>query len=869
MSTTRRGYDGRSLDLTFSWVTKKHGEEWECWRILMEEWIATQHQGTDAKRHALVLFIERYLIAHAPYATDIAQFFSGYNGHCCSSNEFVEILSTTISSPNELSRLPNQVTDFLDWVIAAHFSEPDDSGKEIPMFTNPFSKIKAQTRRTETVRNPLPYRYIKELRHILCPDPATGNFNNWVWAQNQTGNSSQRRGDWFEVAASQIDKADPDCVWRNIQVIRNVNGVDQVVTIHQMWSPVAAMVLFIKLYLPLRTYQVRMLDSGEADTWRYESGDWLLNAKHKFAMGSEKRPFKKGVFDRNIDTTLGVISTGLYINTNKTADQNKAEQERGYTIPWQHETVLRWMEKLRNWQEKYNPITGPCDCTSLLKKHTAHIKSKRALQSMGEICFLFRDASASGDDKTKPYQDPTLLRLWHKLLYQLENNVAAQGVTLSNGQRLRFVEEYPEGKPLYYQTKTLFPMHSLRVSLITCYALEGTVPIPVISKLLAGHSRLLMTLYYTKITPSVMAERMRQSENLIEQNETESLRSFLSDAKLRQIKCKTAYNDEASIESALVNCNPVGWEHRDKGICLVGGNTVKSNELSTLGGCWNGGELLRDAKTPRARVYDAVPNGPENCVRCRWFITDASYLQALNAHHNYVSYRATEAANFAAEIEAKLDKLQDEKYFAQEDCVPFTKQTELQELERRYEKQLVEADNYAKDLIATFSLIFRIMNIENGRVDGDTVDKLVAVGKSDDINIAIKYMETDSELLQLSLLCDDAEFYPDLGDEVRKSSAIYKRSQVLNRILMKKGFEPYFLQMDDQQQLIAANAMMRQMAKQAQPMDRIEGYRQVANYLDTEGYLLDNGLLQSGVSALTGNSKEAVLKLNQIIASTA
>ncbi|MBF4401728.1 VPA1269 family protein, partial [Vibrio anguillarum] len=117
--------------------------------------------------------------------------------------------------------------------------------------------------------------------------------------------------------------------------------------LHQLWSPVKTMVIFMKLHLPLRTYQVRMLDSGEADTWRYEQGQWVLNTKHDFALGSEKRPFGKGIFRRIHDTMTGLYSTGLYINTNKTADQNKDELERGYIIPWQNEEVLYWLEKLR------------------------------------------------------------------------------------------------------------------------------------------------------------------------------------------------------------------------------------------------------------------------------------------------------------------------------------------------------------------------------------------------------------------------------------------------------------------------------------------------------------------------------------------
>jgi hypothetical protein len=52
-----------------------------------------------------------------------------------------------------------------------------------------------------------------------------------------------------------------------------------------------------------------------------------------------------------------------------------------------------------------------------------------------------------------------------------------------------------------------------------------------------------------------------------------------------------------------------------------------------------------------------------------------------------------------------------------------------------------------------------------------------------------------------------------LQDELRKTPAIEKRSRQLSRALMKKGFEPIFMEMDEKQQLIAGNAMLRQMAK--------------------------------------------------------
>lgn len=866
--TKGKKHDGRTSDLTFKWMLTTLGREWERWQELAAEWMATQNAGVNSKLSALSCFFDSYLREYAPYTTDVGLFFKGYNGHICSSDDF---FSTSLKHMNHqsASEFVNQCCNFIDYIIEHHLSEEDDSGNLTPLVQNPLSKIKRQNLHTETVRNPLPYKYIQDLRHILCPLPNKAeltvieqnlpqgkvllpsyhylHFKDWTWAQKQSGQGKVGRGgDWFEVEPELIDKADPDCVWRTKEVTR----YDKRITLHQIWSPVKSMTIFMKLHLPLRTYQVRMLDSGEADTWRYEKGQWKLNDKHDFALGSEKRPFGKGVFRRIHDTMTGQYSTGLYINTNKTADQNKDELERGYIIPWQNEEVLYWLEKLRNWQEKYNPIEKPTDCTTLLAKHIGKKKSQTQLESMGEIAFLFRDASAKGDDKHKPIFWGAS-SFWYQLLLTLENQLAEQGNVLDNGERLKLVVDYPEGTPEKSKVVTNHPLHSLRVSLITAYTMDTQLPLPVISKLLAGHSRILMTIYYNKITPSVMAEKMSEAEGELEGKAKQSVRNFLKDASLAQIQCKMVYHKEDSIQAALVNRNPIGWEERSSGLCLVGGNTVKSDEISTLGGCWNGGELIKDASSAANRVYNSVPHGPENCIRCRWFITEAYYLKPLNAQFNQLSYKAHQAANLSVEIEGELEALKDEQFFCEEQGTPFTKHDEMQVLQRRYEKQQVEADEYAKDWIACFELINKIIRVEENRNNDDTKDKLIAVGTERDISHALKFIETESELLHLSLLCDDAEFYPDLQDELRKTPAIEKRSRQLSRVMMKKGFEPIFMEMDDKQQLIAANAMLRQMAKIADPDDKMEGYRKVANYIEAGEYLSDNKLFSAGMNALS------------------
>lgn len=867
MAKTR---DGRTSDLTFSWMLTTLGAEWQQWHELAAEWMARQTTAVDQKQKALSRFFESYLAEYAPYAIgDVSLFFKGYKGHLCSSEELEALLRKTINTPYLIASGVNLPCSFIDFVIEKVFSEEDDNGDLVPLVENPLSKIKRQNSQTETVRNPLPYRYIQDLRQILCPLPDKTelnvieknlkddehllpayhyrHFKHWTWAQQATG-QGRVGGDWFEIDPEVIDKSDPDCVWRTQSTTRN----DKEVTIHQIWSPVKAMVIFIKLHLPLRTYQVRMLDSGEADTWRYEQGQWVLNTKHDFALGSEKRPFGKGIFRHIHDSMTGLHSTGLYINTNKTADQNKDELERGYIIPWQHEEVLYWLEKLRNWQEKYNPINKPTDCTTLLKKHTSAKKSDKQLVSMGEIAFLFRDASAKGEDKHRPIAgDMKIAPFWYQLLLTLENQLAEQGNTLDNSERLKLVGDYPEGTQESHKVATLFPLHSLRVSLITAYTMDTQLPLPVISKLLAGHTRLLMTIYYNKITPSVMAEKMDEAHDALDAKSKQSVRNFLKDASMEQIQCKMVYHSDDSIQAALVNRNPIGWEERSCGLCLVGGNTVKSDEVSTIGGCWNGGELIKDATAAVNRAYASVPHGPENCIRCRWFITEARYLPAFNAHFNQLSYKAHQAANLSVEIEGELEALKDEQFFCEEQSKPFIKHDELQALQRRYEKQQVEADEYAKDWMACFELINKIIRVEEARNEDDTKDKLIAVGSEQDISHALKFVETDSELLHLSLICDDAEFYPDLQDELRKTPAIEKRSRQLSRVLMKKGFEPIFMEMDDKQQLIAANAMLRQMAKIADPDDKLEGYRKVASYIEAGEYLTDNKLFSEGIHALT------------------
>ena len=846
---------GYSTDLKLGWVTSDLGSNWLQWQQYAAEWLTRKDTGLSARLEAIRKFL-LYLNAKAPYAADVATMFKGHpSGHKVSNEELDAFMVSSGATANKYKYI-SFIVDLCDYILKHHLSAEDDHGVERPLFPNPFEKIKANKSNTETVHSPLPYRYIQQVRHILCPYPTDdpGNitpwvgfhFRDWQWAIDhlQSGNQA-----WMEVPPEVIDPDDPDCVARTRLVQRKIGKLFKSVTIHEIWSPVLAMFLFTKLHLPLRSYQVRFLDSGEGDTWRYESGHWVENTKHRFKYGTPKRPYQKGVFRRIYDSMTESFATGLYISTNKTADQNKDEIQRGYTIPWQHEELLYWLEKLRNWQEKYNPLDRLVKGTELQTKHVGSTKSKKQLAEMGEFAFLFRDRNSALPITQSSDKNP-----WYRLLSKLEEDVFQSGLRLKDRDRLRFVKDYGDDYKWQKseQKATEYPLHSLRVSLITCYTMDTDLPLPVISKLLAGHTRLLMTIYYNKITPSVMADKMKEAHAVLSERGEGSLRNFLADAEMRQISLRAAFHNDQhkSVESVLANRNPIGWEERATGLCLVGGNTVRSDEQSTVGGCWNGGPIVRDSESAHSRVYGPVPHGPENCPRCRWHITDATYLPALNSAFNQVSFKAHQAAELSVELEGQLEALKDELFIAEEAGAVFLKHNELQAIERRYEKQRVEADEYAKDYIAIFNLINRVIQIENGREEDDDGQKLIAVGSGEDLKYSMKFVETDSELLHLALLCEDAEFHPDLRDDLRKTPAIAKRTNALSRMMARSGYKPVFLEMDEQTQLIAGNALMRKMAKIAAPEDRLEGYRIAANYIEAQEFLKDDRLLKSGFDAV-------------------
>ena len=116
-----------------------------------------------------------------------------------------------------------------------------------------------------------------------------------------------------------------------------------------------------------------------------------------------------------------------------------------------------------------------------------------------------------------------------------------------------------------------------------------------------------------------------------------------------------------------------------------------------------------------------------------------------------------------------MEALKDKQFEAASSGQFFDEKDQLAKLQRRYETEITEADEFVKDWIATFNLISRIMDIEKQRTESNDQNQLIAVGDQDSVRYSLQFTETPSELLHLSLLCEDAEIYFDLKDSLIKS----------------------------------------------------------------------------------------------------
>lgn len=829
----------RSDDLQLRWVTREY-PHLESWRALAEEWVSEQKNVAHAFR-ALTAFFDRYLVGHQlpPEPADLLN-KSGLT--------LPDFYKTCLPQSSGSITVNNVLHAFMEWVLLRICSEPDDYGEPVvqwQLFLNPIPELSVTgiPTKNQSPKPTLPYGYIVQLRKLL----ASGlHFSDWKWAQNALG--ARRKADdgeiipdaasdWFEVTWAQIDKNDPDCVWRERR------GVDlKTPLVLEMWSPVRWVALLHKLQTPPRGFQVRMLDSGEGDTWRYIKGQWVLN-EGPLKRGNQRQPVANGVFRRLEDSINNAVYSSLYYNTNKTKDAKLSGTEKGFEVPWPdipsspiEDQPYYWLEKLRDWQEKYNPVKQLTSWQELPKVTFGTEKSEESRAAFADNYFLFRTAEGkTALERRCPLVTNIVENSWERLLFAFEETLAANGETHADGSPIILFDRTGVGK----NKKTgrpIYTIHGLRVSLITSLAMDGGMDIQTLMKLV-GHSSLVMTLYYVKPGFKHMKDAIIGATQRISEKAAASIVAFLANAKSDDLLNAAIFNAAQDvfnvIEENPASRNPAGWMIMMDGVCLAGGNTSHFGPGETVRGCHNGGP-----KTSTKAGHRPVPGGVRNCVRCRWFATRPEFIDALRARLNNISYYLQEVSKESADLEAALEALKVQKYESEIDGIPFARMTELKSTERMYETSIEKTLNLGMDWSACNKLIARCIAQSLQNQTGAMA--LIPVGDAMEVIAILE--ETDSKLLHISGVCQDVEVYPDLNP----GEAVRELGQMLDAKLESENMKPFFYRLSKPEQLKYANMMMRRLSDLVDPNPLI-GLRKVCSIIEGDESLRD--LINGDVAA--------------------
>lgn len=751
----------RKSDVNFLWATAED-PTLDHWRRYLVEWLTER----PVKSQALKLgeFFLNYMLANPSVTRNPEEFCRRTYAPAVPYRDWLEARH---QNQRALFDTNNLGAEFMEWLLDTHLSTPDDLGRPVrsPDHWNPVTRLRRKAQPIHTHREAIPTRYINEMIRILTE-------RDFAWPKS--------------LPSEWLTRFDPDARrWEKI------------------WSPVRASALLLKLHLPLRTFQIRMLDSGEADSERYVDGHWVENAG-PLAPG-RRVVVRRGFLRKFTDRLTGRVYIGFFVNTNKTQDRGKDEEDKGYEIPWQQGDAIKVTTNLLRWQERYNPIAGPHRWADLHDSSIVRAGRGGGLADRGEACFLFRDPC--GTYHNEPLTDSRLRPFWIALMNELERRVAARGEVLADGSPILFIDKRRpnSGEPL----RAAYDLHTLRVSLITALATEGGVPIPILSRCIAGHASILMTLYYIKLGAPQITEKLAEAQKKIGLEEQRNFVRFLKSAEHKTLASLVASNDASGV-AALHQNTPGSWVVGDKGICPVGGAM-----------CSQGGPKL--TSNPQLSDHAPTPGGSRNCVRCRFFVTGPAFLGGLVAHFNAVGVQLVAAAERFRAKEAAIRRLEDEVSATEDQGRSSSLVANLHAAHDHHERDMLDVDELAHNLHAVYRLTERcraIITMAKSHPSDGKLD-LVLVGERADLEAAIA-MTTDFELM--NSVCQAARVYP--GDDI--TLANLRRARILDAMLARNGCRPVFSALSEDEALAVGNEFVNLLIKRlghADAIGLVEGRR--------------------------------------------
>ena len=338
--------------------------------------------------------------------------------------------------------------------------------------------------------------------------------------------------------------------------------------------------------------------------------------------------------------------------------------------------------------------------------------------------------------------------------------------------------------------------HGLRVAGLTSLA-EAGVPIEVISKIIAGHSSILMTIYYLKYSNRHITEILSKAKKDLENNAKENLKRWLKDATFEEaIKYLVANQEEGVLNLMQSRSHMATWGGSSLGICPYSATR-----------CEDDGPLIKKATKSRQAKYEPVVGGKGNCVRCRHLVTGLPWLIELWLHGNKILENVTRLTLEIDTLKNKQATLKEEQYTyikkKQAHLCPVEIVDEIKSYNTIIDTKSDELDREIMNAHATYNLLEATKEITSQSDDKEKFTKgnellHVEVDYGDEIG----FNETTPFHIK-DMLVQASRIYPELAD----TRVELERNHFVDQILLNNGATPIsFSPLSDEEKAMATDA---------------------------------------------------------------
>lgn len=771
-----RGYKTHTQIITkspFDFVPEKY----HVWRDFADDF-CSKGTGLKFKQQIIISFLKGYIIEKQQPANPI-DFFKD-NHKAPKIDGWLESLAKSSKNKTAVKYINEFTTEVFNTLCCLTC---DTTGEitNLQGFRNHFINrnveiINEKNKLSETDKPPLPLLYVNAVADWIAPSTAN-SFKELTDIQKLFSM------DWYEVDRNKIDINDEDCVYRKTD-----SG-------YEMWSPVRAMANLILFKMPLRGQQILWLDSGEADTLAPKFIDgkvsWVENTN---ALKDSIHAKGEQGFLRSYQGKDEIL-TGAYITTNKTG-----LKDGGFEIDWIPDELIPWIIRLREWQEKYNPLSKVYSWAEIKMPDGVKVDQK-ILKKRGCQCFLFRDPY--GKTKLEKASPMYTSRAFGSVLPGLLAQIQTEECPLAQ------IIDPTKSMSVFNYTSEFTP-HSLRVSHITALVLDYELPIPVVAKLV-GHAQIVMTIYYVKITNYDIRKEMKERESEALKKGSERIQALLMEREYEQAS-KELLSIDKDILNQLVNSKwpTAALIFKDFGICPYSSSK-----------CLKGG---KDSKPVKIGYL-----GQSNCFQCRYLITGPAFLGGLKAMADDISLELNVISKKMTEYLDLSNNLEDERYDNEQAGEIFLKERELAKTLDEYNLEAENFSNYTGDLIAIYRLMAQSAELLNSKKSDSKGYQLIVSEECDEIGILL---EEVSEFRHLSEICKNAEFY----SCVKTSRALPTRSQLIDKMAQNNGLQPGMFALNDKQQLAIGNQITEIL------LSRLGNWNAVDNLIEGQITLNDLGI---------------------------